>query len=196
MNLLIHSQISTAAPLKWERTQFHLTLYNEHNYLSMLGLKIIHISERTLWICLKQASHKYIFVSFLSYGVEAVKSFPIHDDVIKWKHFPRYWTFVRGIHRWPVKYPAQRAVTRSFDVCFDLRLNKRLSKQSWGLWLETLSRPLWRHCNDISGTSLSCIINTLVNTMAADGLATQGSGTTRKGIYLVFLQPPRQMTRI
>ena len=25
-----------------------------------------------------------------------------HDDVIKWKHFPRYWSFVRGIHRWPV----------------------------------------------------------------------------------------------
>ena len=25
-----------------------------------------------------------------------------HDDVIKWKHFPRYWPFVRGIHRWPV----------------------------------------------------------------------------------------------
>ena len=22
-----------------------------------------------------------------------------HDDVIKWKHFPRYWPFVRGIHR-------------------------------------------------------------------------------------------------
>ena len=26
-----------------------------------------------------------------------------HDDVIKWKHFPRYWPFVRGIHRWPHK---------------------------------------------------------------------------------------------
>ena len=25
-----------------------------------------------------------------------------HDDVIKWKHFPRYWPFVRGIHRSPV----------------------------------------------------------------------------------------------
>ena len=25
-----------------------------------------------------------------------------YDDVIKWKHFPRYWPFVRGIHRWPV----------------------------------------------------------------------------------------------
>ena len=30
---------------------------------------------------------------------------------------------------------------------FDLRRNKRLSKQSWGWWFETLSRPLWRHCN-------------------------------------------------
>ena len=26
-----------------------------------------------------------------------------HDDVIKWKHCPRYWPFVRGIHRWPVE---------------------------------------------------------------------------------------------
>ena len=29
----------------------------------------------------------------------------IHDDVIKWKHFPRYWPFVRGINRSPVKSP-------------------------------------------------------------------------------------------
>ena len=28
-----------------------------------------------------------------------------HDDVIKWKHFPRYWPFVRRIHRWPVNSP-------------------------------------------------------------------------------------------
>ena len=28
-----------------------------------------------------------------------------HDDVIKWKHFPRYWPFVWGIHRWPVNSP-------------------------------------------------------------------------------------------
>ena len=28
-----------------------------------------------------------------------------HDDVIKWNHFPRYWPFVRGIHRWPVNSP-------------------------------------------------------------------------------------------
>ena len=28
-----------------------------------------------------------------------------HDDVIKWKHFPRYWSFLRGIRRWPVNSP-------------------------------------------------------------------------------------------
>ena len=43
--------------------------------------------------------------------------------------------------------PAQRPVTRSCDVFFGLRLNKRLSKQSWGWWFETPSCPLWRHCN-------------------------------------------------
>ena len=58
-----------------------------------------------------------------------------HDDVIIWKHFSRYWPFVR------------RPVTRSFDVFFDLRPNKRLSKQWWGWWFETQSCPLWCHCN-------------------------------------------------
>ena len=46
------------------------------------------------------------------------------------------------------EFPAQRPVTRSFDVFFDLRLNKRLRKQSWGWWFETPSCPLWRHCNE------------------------------------------------
>ena len=29
----------------------------------------------------------------------------VHDDVIKWRHFPRYWPFVRRIHRSPVNSP-------------------------------------------------------------------------------------------
>ena len=45
------------------------------------------------------------------------------------------------------EFPTQRPVTRSFDVFFDLCLIKRLSKRSRGWWFETLSRPLWRHCN-------------------------------------------------
>ena len=47
----------------------------------------------------------------------------------------------------PGEFPAQRPVTRIFGVFFDLRLNKRLRKQSWGCWFETLSRPLWRQRN-------------------------------------------------
>ena len=51
----------------------------------------------------------------------------------------------------PGEFPARRPVTRSSDVFFDLRLNKRLSKQSWGWWFETPSRLLWRHRNDWGG---------------------------------------------
>ena len=47
------------------------------------------------------------------------------------------------------EFPSQRPVTRSFDVFFDLRLNKRLGKQSRHWWLGTQSRLLWRHCDDI-----------------------------------------------
>ena len=47
----------------------------------------------------------------------------------------------------PVEFPAQRPVTRSFDVFFDPRPNKRLSKQPWGWWFETPSWSLWRQCN-------------------------------------------------
>ena len=46
-----------------------------------------------------------------------------------------------------VEFPAQRPVTRSFEVSFDLRLNKRLSNQSWGWWFETPSRSFWRNRN-------------------------------------------------
>ena len=41
----------------------------------------------------------------------------IHDDVIQWMLFPRYWLFVRGIHRSPRgEFPSQRAGNADFDV--------------------------------------------------------------------------------
>ena len=70
-----------------------------------------------------------------------------HDDVIKWKHFPLYWPFVRGIHRWPVNSPHKGQWRRALMFSLICALNKRWSKQSWGWWFETPSRPLWRHCN-------------------------------------------------
>ena len=69
-----------------------------------------------------------------------------------WRHqmetFSALLTICAGNSTVPGEFPTQRPVTRSFDVFFDLRLNKRLSKQPWGWWFETLSRPLWRHRNE------------------------------------------------
>ena len=59
---------------------------------------------------------------------------------------------MREIHRW---IPSQRPVTRSFCVFFDLRLNKRFSKQSRRRWFGTPSRSLWHHCNENVITTLA-----------------------------------------
>ena len=73
----------------------------------------------------------------------------IHDAVIKWKHFPRYCPFMRGIHRSPVNSPnnGQWGGALMFSL---VRLNKRLGKQSKCWWFEAPSRSSWRHCNVIS----------------------------------------------
>ena len=70
-----------------------------------------------------------------------------HDDVIKWKHFPRYWPFVWVIHRPPVNSP-HKGQWRGALVFSLICPNKPLSKHSWGWWFETSSRSLWRQCND------------------------------------------------
>ena len=63
-----------------------------------------------------------------------------------WRHqmetFSELLTICAGNSPVTGEFTAQRPVTRSFDVFFDLRLNKRLNKQSWGWWFETLLRPL------------------------------------------------------
>ena len=69
-----------------------------------------------------------------------------------WKYFPRYWPFVRGIHRSPVNSPHKGQRRGALMFFFYLLLNKRLSKQSRGWWFETPSCPLWRHCIDFYRT--------------------------------------------
>ena len=69
-----------------------------------------------------------------------------HDDVIEWK------TFLVPVLLWGEPsvtggFPSQRPVSRSFDVSYDLRLDKRSSKQSGRWWFKTLSFSLWRHHN-------------------------------------------------
>ena len=45
------------------------------------------------------------------------------------------------------EFPSQRSGNASFDVFFDVSLNKRLNGPSSSWWFETLWRSLWRHCN-------------------------------------------------
>ena len=96
-----------------------------------------------------------------------------HDDVIKriyfpcyWIYFPCYWTFVRGNSPLTGEFPSQRPVTRSFDVFFDLHLNKRLSKQSRCRWFETPSRLLFRQCNAITSNKLDLWQKTTISKKA------------------------------
>ena len=71
-----------------------------------------------------------------------------HDDVIKWKHFPCYWPFVKGIHWWPVDSPHTGQWRGALMISLTCDWNKQLRKQSWCRWFEMPSRSLWRHSND------------------------------------------------
>ena len=57
----------------------------------------------SVWPCLMGSSWRFRFSSSEHWARLQTRS--AHDDVIKWKHFPRYWPFVRWIHRSPVNSP-------------------------------------------------------------------------------------------
>ena len=94
-------------------------------------------------------SDRYRHCVLASRGIELVYigGAAAHGDVIIWKQFPRYWPFVRGINRSRVNFLHKGQWRGAVMFFFYLRLNKRLSKQWWGWWFETPSRPLWLHCN-------------------------------------------------
>ena len=78
---------------------------------------------------------------------------PGDDDVIKWKHFPRYWPFAPGIHRSPVisphKGPRRGALMFSLICAW---INAWVNKREAGD-LRRLRVKLWRHCNGWSPSS-------------------------------------------
>ena len=63
------------------------------------------------------------------------------------------------------EFPAQRPVTRSFDVLFDLRPNKWMKKQSWGCLFQMPSCSLWRHCNDNFQVSKHLFISMILSSV-------------------------------
>ena len=98
-------------------------------------------------------------------GIRDVPSQPVS---LRWRHqmeiFCALLTIYAGNSLVTGEFPAQRPMTRSFDVFFDLRQNKQLSKQWWGWWFEAPLHQLLRHCNDVwmrcnwlmPSTSTSC----------------------------------------
>ena len=91
----------------------------------------------------------------------------VHDDVIKWKHFPRYWPFVRGIHRLPVNSPhkgqwrgallfslvcacingavntRKAGDVRRHRIHYDVSVMQKLTKISLSLYMASAHRGFW-----------------------------------------------------
>ena len=61
--------------------------------------------NKNIKIFIQETAYDYVFceMSSILFRPRCVNS--CHDDVIKWKHFPHDWPFVRGIHRSPVNSP-------------------------------------------------------------------------------------------
>ena len=137
-----------------------------YRFVTVISLK----SSRYFFFCsyIKDQNGPFRPISILnaisqgthSWNPETIHTSQVHTDNCLWIKFYMMTSSNGDIFRVtgplcgnspvPGEFPAQRPVTRSCDVFVDLRLNKRLSKQSWGWWFETLSGPLWRHSNEQS----------------------------------------------
>ena len=153
---MLTNQSAKASHLCWKIHILRSPLYLKVSWLWMRALpsQFILIWRESLRAIHQAQIYRYntateSYIAFIMWNI--CVHVPL-DDIIEWTHFPRYWTFVRGIHRSPMNSPHKgqwcRALMFSL-IC--LRLNKRLSKQSWGWWFETLSRPLWRYWNELVG---------------------------------------------
>ena len=109
------------------------------------NIKSWHVQSTSHWICIPFCLLWFVVVRLAIQWINVINVIR-HDDVIKWKHFPRYWPFLRGIHRWPANLPH----------LFDLRLNKWLSKQSRDRLYETPPRSSWRHSDEIAAKHEHC----------------------------------------
>ena len=137
-----------AGEICWKRHVMHKRLHHVIRcWESVQGLATNFNNCSLVWMSSGKTCLKHIAMS--RRGNDALS---YHDDVSKWKHFPRYWPFVRGIHRSPVNPPhkGQWRGALMFSLIY-VWINDWV-KQLWG-WFETLSRPLWRHRNDAGHTS-------------------------------------------
>ena len=145
-------------PTDWNEglTEFRLKICNEIRVLfgeyitTRMGILYFATNVRVMQIKTRGVSSlsKYKIKSGLMLDI----SYPSEWHITRWRHQMETFSALLAIcaGNSPVhgKFPAQRPVTQSFDVNFDMHPNKRLNKQSWGWWFETPSRSLWRYCNE------------------------------------------------
>ena len=65
-------------------------------------------SRLSFWIIVARSSTAIVFIDFLSLvyiSTAWLQECSWYDDVVKWKHFPRYWSFVWRFHQSPVHSP-------------------------------------------------------------------------------------------
>ena len=86
-------------------TKFYAIIKNKHRLFAKFSPPIL---RNLSWILSFPADLPHFMGLILLITQCNLKSGPFlawHDDVIKWKHFPRYWPFVRGLHRSPANSP-------------------------------------------------------------------------------------------
>ena len=81
---------------------FRLKWFREHTSYNT------YISKNSIWYIFFSCIYAFLYINIFQYRVSLIQYtnlYSYHDDAIKWKHFPRYWPFVRGIHRSSVNSP-------------------------------------------------------------------------------------------
>ena len=189
MKLIIHSKLQWCSCRSLEMDKsLYSTIFWACDYLSMLGLKLIHVSKRcpslawihcrtyhqgghvafptgrisqeVLSISISKMSFEIIYFTLLLYfpGISELTLFvyylfetvllsvagkmkgdlraaqwQVSDDSMMTSSNGSIFRVTGHLHgEFTGEFPSQRPVTQSFDIFFDLCLNKRLSKQSWG----------------------------------------------------------------
>ena len=94
---------------------------------------------------------RFFYLTILSHDVIQLIGPTVHWSYAWWPHQMEFFFALIALcaGNSPVtgEFPSQRPVTRSFDIFFDLYLNKLLIKRPWHRWFETPLRSIWRHCN-------------------------------------------------
>ena len=127
---------------------WHSNAMWRHTY----GSTLAQIMDFCLMVLSHYLDQSWLFISFCDIRLWVTQQLQNWLFCTWWRHqmetFCALLALCAGNSPVTGEFPAQGPVTRNFDVFFDLRLNKRLSKQSGGWWFEMPSRSLWRHCNE------------------------------------------------